>query len=259
MLLKRLAFLPCVLAVGFASSARQTSTTVTQDPQAIVVLQRSISTMGSSLPSDSVATGSVQTVAGSQASLGTIQILTKGSAESLVQMTMPDATRTTIYANGQANELVGATVTISTLELAVTSQAPYFPIPLFAAMLSDPDYSFEYVALESSNGVSLHHIRTWDSYATQPGLQSLSSLSTRDIWIDANSSLPQRISYVSRPARGAVAGTTVDVFLSNYQNSSGVLYPSSIQKSLNGTPWASISIQSVSFNTGLSDSSFPIQ
>jgi hypothetical protein len=259
MLLKRLALLPCVLAVGFASNAQQTSTTVTQDPQAITVLQQSIKTMGSTLPSDSVATGSVQTVAGSQTSQGTIRILTRGSAESLVQMTMPDATRTTIYANGQANELIGAAVTISPLELVVTSQAADFPIPLFVGLLNDPDTSFQYVGLESSNGASLHHIQTWDSYASQPGLQSLSSLSTRDIWIDANSGLPQRISYVSHPAQGAVVGTSIDVFLSNYQNSSGVLYPSTIQKSLNGTPWASITIQSVAFNTGLSDSSFPIQ
>ena len=259
MILKRLALLSCVLAVSFASNAQQTSTTVTRDPQAIAVLQQSITMMGSSLPSDSVATGSVQTVAGSQTSQGTIRILTKGSAESLVQMTMPDATHTTIYANGQANELIGTAVTISPLELVVTSQAADFPIPLFVGLLNDPDTSFQYVALESSNGASLHHIRTWDSYASQPGLQSLSNLSTRDIWIDANSGLPQRISYVSHPAQGAVAGTVIDVFLSNYQSWSGVLYPSSIQKSLNGTPWASVTIQTVAFNTGLTDSSFPIQ
>lgn len=259
MFLKRLAILNSILLVILSVPAQQTSTTATKDPLAISVLQKSVNAMASMQPSDSVATGNIETMAGSQASQGTIRILTRGTAESLVQMTMPDVTRTTIYANGQANELNGATVAVSSLELVVTSQAPDFPVPLFTGLLNDPDSSFQYVALESSNGVSLHHIRTWDSYASQPGLQSLSNLSTRDIWIDANSALPQRISYVSHPAQGAVAGTAVDVFYSNYQNWSGVLYPSSIQKSLNGTPWASITIQSVSFNTGLTDSSFPIQ
>ena len=64
---------------------------------------------------------------------------------------------------------------------------------------------------------------------------------------------------VRRPAHGAVAGVAVDVFYSNYQNSSGILYPSNIRKSLNGTPWATITIQSIAFNTGLTDSDFPVQ
>jgi hypothetical protein len=155
--------------------------------------------------------------------------------------------------------LSGATVAVLPLELVVTSQAADFPMALFAALLNDPDTSFQYVALESSNGLSLHHIQTWDSFASQPTLQDLATFSMRDIWIDASSGLPQRVSYVRRPAQGAVAGVTTDVFYSNYQNWSGVLYPSTIQKSLNGTPWATITIASVSLNIGLTDANFPVQ
>jgi len=259
MRLKRLVPLTSILIVALSSHAWQTSTTATRDPQAISILQQSIKNMGSTLPSDSVATGSVQTVAGSQTTEGTVRVLTRGTAQSLVQITTPNATQTCIYSNGRANELVGATVTVLPLELVVTSQAADFPTALFAALLNDPDTSFQYVALEASNSLSLHHIQAWDSFSSQPTLQALADFSMRDIWIDASSGLPQRVSYVRRPAHGAVAGVAIDVFYSNYQNSSGLLYPSTIQKSLNGTPWATITIQNVAFNTGLTDSDFPVQ
>lgn len=259
MLLKRLVPLVFVVVVTFPSHAWQTSTAPNRDPQSIAILQQSIINMGGTLPADSVATGNIQTVAGSQTSQGTIRILTKGTAESLVQITTPDTTQTCIFSNFQANELTGATVAVLPLELVVTSQAPDFPTPLLAALLNDPDTSFQYVALESANGLSLHHIQAWDSFASQPTLQGLADFSLRDIWINASTGLPQRISYERRPAHGAVAGVAVDVFYSRYQNSSGLLYPSTIQKSLNGTPWATITIQNVAFNTGLTDSDFPVQ
>ena len=259
MLLKRLVLVASFVFFAFPSHAWQTSTAPTRDPQAIAILRQSIINMGSTLPADSVASGTVQTVAGSQTTEGTVRILTRGTVQSLVQITTPDANQTCIYSNGRANELTGTTVTVLPLELVVTSQAADFPTPLLAALLNDPDTSFQYVALESSNGLSLHHIHAWDSFASQPTLQSLADFSLRDIWIDASSGLPQRISYVRRPAHGAVAGVAVDVFYSSYQHSSGLLYPSTIQESLNGTPWATITIQNVAFNTGLTDSDFPVQ
>jgi hypothetical protein len=171
---------------------------------------------------------------------------------------MPSGVQTVTYANRQASFTSGATTSVLPMELTLTSQAPDFPQPLLSAILNDPDTSSQYIGLEASNGQSLQHVRTWDSFASQPGLQTLSSFTTRDIWIDATTALVQRISYSSRPAQGPV-GVSVDVFFSNYQSASGVSYPYTIQKSLNGTPWATITIQSVSFNTGLTDASFSIQ
>jgi hypothetical protein len=38
-----------------------------------------------------------------------------------------------------------------------------------------------------------------------------------------------------------------------------VLYPFQINKSYNGTPWEAITIQSVSFNTGLTTAQFQVE
>jgi hypothetical protein len=114
------------------------SITPTVDPQSLTILQASLKAMGGSVPSDSEAAGAVTTVGG-QTDQGTIRSLTKSSGETSVEMAMPDATRTTVYANGQASESVGGVLTPLPLELAVTSQAPEFP--LIAALLNDPDTS----------------------------------------------------------------------------------------------------------------------
>jgi hypothetical protein len=215
--------------------------------------------MTSSVPSDSSATGTLQIIDGSQTSEGTVGILTKGSGESLVQLTTPNFTQTLIFANGQANQVVGTTVSVLSLERTQTTQAAEFPLPLLLAIINNSDNSLVYVGLETSTGQSLNHVQSCDTYASQSAMQPLASFSTRDIWFDASSGLPVRVSYLRRDAQGAVASVAVDIFFSNYQAAQGVLYPMTIQESLNGTPWATLSIQSVSFNVGLTDADFPIQ
>jgi hypothetical protein len=215
--------------------------------------------MAQTVPLDSIASGDIQIVAGSQTSQGTIRILTKGEDESFVEYTTNIETRALIYSSGQANELLAGKNKILPMELVVTSQAAEFPIPLMSALLNDPNTSFQYVGAEISDGLSLEHVRTWDSFASSPGLVVLSTFSTRDIWIDASSGLVQKISFAKRAARGASPSIPVTLFFSDYQVVSGVAYPYSIKKSVNGTPWATITIQSVSFNNGLSDSQFTVQ
>ena len=96
-------------------------------------------------------------------------------------------------------------------------------------------------------------------YASQPDQQFLAAFTVRDIWIDAKTNLPAKIAYSLRAGSGAVPSMAVEVTFSDYRAVSGVLYPFQISESLNGTPWLSITISSVSFNTGLTDSTFLIQ
>ncbi|MGB8521603.1 MAG: hypothetical protein WCD43_01435 [Candidatus Acidiferrales bacterium] len=259
MALKRLALLPCVLFVFLSAYAQQPSTTPSQDPQAISILQQSVSTMATTTPSDSIATGNVQIQAGGAQSTGTVRILTKGTAESLWQLTLPNSAKTIIFSNGQASESDGSAAQTLQLELAVTSQVTEFPLPLLISILNNPDSSSQYVGLETSGSTSLQHVRVWDSFASSPNLAALSTFSTKDIWIDASSGLVQRISFTVRSAQGASPGVAMDVYYSGYQVASGVAYPYNIQESMNGTPWASITIQTVSFNNGLTDSQFAVQ
>jgi hypothetical protein len=230
-----------------------------RDPQALAILEASIKAMGGTPPSDSTATGTVTQAAGQQSQEGTILVQTRGTDQSLEEITLPNSTTTTVY-----SRLIAAQTTNSnsqaalTGQVAVVSQTSFFPLPLLAAAVNNPDFSLQYIGLESVNGTSAEHIRIWNTFNSRPQGTGLVTPSTRDIWINPASNLPEKIAYSQQTSNPQVPPILVEVDLANYANSNGFAYPRGIAKSLNGTPWLTISIQSVAFNTGLSDSTFPV-
>jgi hypothetical protein len=261
--MKVLSFFSALLLTLPVSASPQTGSSSTtspqRDPQAVALLQTSVRSMGGTVPSDSVATGSIIIVAGSQTSTGTIRILTRGNSQTSQQITLPESTTTVTYSAGIASETLNSATTSLSLERAATSQSVCFPLPFLVGALASSDMSIQYVGLESLNQTSVQHIRFQNSFASQPNLQQLADFAIFDIWLDANTALPQRISFIRRDALGASPRIPMDTYFTSYQAISGVAYPSQIKVSFNGTPWATITISSVSFNTGLTDSSFSVQ
>ncbi len=230
-----------------------------RDPQAVAVLQQSLRAMGGTVPADSVATGTVVVVAGSTTENGTIRILTRGWDQSAEQLQLPSGNRAVVYSRGLANELHGATATSLQLELVATSQSPVFPFAILAGALTNPEVALQYVGLETLDGSPAHHIRFWNTFSSNPRFQELAEFSVKDLWIDAASGLPHKLAYDRRAGGGASPRIPAVVSFSDYRKVGGVLYPFLIQKSPNGTPWTTITVQSVSFNTGLTDSDFLVQ
>jgi hypothetical protein len=211
------------------------------------------------LPADSTASGTVTIVEGSSTSSGTIQIRTRGFDQTSEQVQVGGTNRLLVFSKGEAAETTGTQTQFLQSELAVTSQCAAFPLPLLATTLNNPDTALQYVGLESENGLSVHHVRYWNSFASRTKLQFLAEFTTTDLWINANTGRPERLSYFRRAGRASEPRTMIDIYFSNYQNIAGVAYPFLIQKSLNGSPWMTISISKVAFNTGLTESSFSVQ
>jgi len=247
-----------ILQAAAAQTPTTTGSTPSVDPQAVAVLQHSVAAMGATVPSDSTATGTITTVAGSLTESGTITILTRGTNQTSEQIETPHGS-TVVYSQGQASSVAAATPTNFTMERSVTSQSPYFPLALFVGALNNADTAYKYIGVETLNGASVQHIQIWNSFASTPPLQSIAQYSMRDIWIDSQSGLPVKVFYTRRDAGGSAPSFAMEVFFSNYKDVSGVLYPYSIQASFNGTPWATIAIQCVTLNAGLTDSNFPVQ
>jgi hypothetical protein len=241
-----------------AQQKAQTAVAPTRDPQALAVLQQSFTAMGKTLPADSVATGTVLLVEGSSNLEGTIRIVTRGADQSIEDITLENDHRVVVYSRLAAKETRAGKTSVASLELSLSSQTPDFPLPLIVWALASPDASASYVGLEQVNGESLHHIRIWNAFTSNPALQSRAEFSIRDIWIDSARFLPRKISYVRRVASGAVPRIPVEVIFTNYQETSGILYPFLIQKKFNGTPWATITISTVRLNTGLAETDFPV-
>jgi hypothetical protein len=71
------------------SPPQQASPAPTSDPQAVAAIQQAAIAMGGSAPSDSTATGTITTVAGSPTENGTITILTRGTDQTSEQIQTP--------------------------------------------------------------------------------------------------------------------------------------------------------------------------
>jgi hypothetical protein len=243
-----------------ASSQTQTSTqTLVRDPQALALLQGAATAMGSPQPTDSVASGSITTVAGSTTDSGTVRILTKGTSETAVEAQMASGSNwSIIYANGEANRVDSTGNVALPLEQVASSQSTYFLLPVISGVLANSDACYQYIGLETLNGASAQHIRVWNSFNSTASMQFLSSFTNLDLWVDPTSGLPTQVSFVSRSGGGSAPKIPITVSYSNYQSVNGVLYPHQIQQTVNGTLWATVTIQSVIFNSGLSDSNFPV-
>lgn len=251
-------FAVSLLSFGTAIQAQQSPAPVIpkRDPTAIALLQESVGAMAASAPSDSSATGTINIVEGSTNQSGSISIQTRGSGETAEIINLPEEQRSVIYSYGEAKEVNGTESVNLPLELILVDQSADFPLPLLSAMLSYSDESFRYIGQETLNGMMVQHIQVWNSFASKPRLQKLAPLSTRDIWFDSASHLPVKVAYSRRAGRGAVPAIPVEIDFSGYKNVDGVFYPFQINKLYNGTPWQTITIQNVSFNTGLTDSQF---
>jgi len=241
------------------SSPQQTAPSIIpRDGQAVALLQSSVRAMGGSVPSDSTATGSVVIVAGSLTTSGTVRILTRGTDQTLEQRFLPQSTEVTVYSRGAANALTNGTPQSLSLERTASCQSAAFPLPFLAAALTNSDEAIQYVAFETLGQTQVQHIRVWNTFNSNSSLQFLSEFTSTDIWFDASTSLPRIISFIRRDGGGASPKTLLTVSYSDFQATSGIFYPKSTQISINDTPWATTIIQSVSFNTGLTDADFPL-
>jgi hypothetical protein len=230
----------------------------TRDPQAVARLQASAAAMAKASPADSVATGTVTLVAGSSTDQGTVRILTRGTAETAVEVQTSNTSWTVTYSSSKASRADGTTTKSLYLEQAASSRCVYFPYPVISDLLTNPDAAFTYVGQETSEQGTLQHIQAWNTFNSNPALRFLSEFTVVDIWLDEVSGLPRQISFIRRRGGGSAPRIPVTISYSNYRNAGGVLYPYLIEESVNGTVWATITIESVVFNSGLSDANFTV-
>jgi hypothetical protein len=241
------------------SFAQATSVTPpVRDAQAVSYLQKSVAAMAATPPADSSATGSVTIVAGSETTQGTIKILTRGTAETSVQVQSASESWSVIFSSGEANKVEASATSILCLERAASSQSLHFPLPYLTALLNNPDYSLQYIGNEVVGTSSATHIRVRNTYNSTPTYQFLSDFTAADIWLDATTSLPTKIAMIRRDGGGSSPKIPISITYSNYQTISGVQYPFTIEEFVTETLWATTTIQSVAFSTGLTDASFPI-
>jgi hypothetical protein len=249
-----------ILASIILCQQNATSSDLQNSAEATQLLEKSYQVMGGPPPSDTVATGSVTVVAGTDTETGTAKILTKNSNESLEEISLSKGINRTIYSHGAAAVLVpGSDLQEATMERTASSQTSIYPLPLIAGIISSTDSMYKLIGTEDVQGLTCLHILTWNSFASYPKVQFLSEFTKRDIWVEVQTGLLRRLSYEIRDAGGAAPRLSMDIYYSDYRSIGVGLYPFAIKESMNGTPWMEITIQNAHANAGLTDSTFQIQ
>ncbi|HEY2548662.1 MAG TPA: hypothetical protein VGI46_21485 [Candidatus Acidoferrum sp.] len=257
-LLSRFAFSSC-FTVAQQTPPPPATQSPQHDAQAVTLVQQSVAAMAGTVPTDSSASGTVTIVEGSTTQSGSIQILTLGTSQTSETITLPDNQRATVYSNGDAKEVNSTVSLITPLQLSLTEESPDFPLPILLSALGNADEAFRYVGAETLNSEPVQHIQVWNSFASQPSRSALAPFSKLDIWLDSSSGLVVKLLYTRHTGGGAAPAFPVEVQFSNYTKVNGILYPFQINKSFNGVPWQTITIQNVSFNTGLTAAQFQVQ
>ena len=147
-------------------SSQQSTAKPQRDPQATVLLQISVRSMGGMVPSDSIASGNTLIVEGSLTSSGPVRVLTRGTNQTSIQFQTTNVNWSLIYSNGEANRVDATGTKVLPLELAASSQSLYFPFPFLAGILNNPDISLQYVGQESLDLAQANHIRVQNTFAS---------------------------------------------------------------------------------------------
>jgi len=243
-------------SAGGSSQLQAATPQALQSSTQAVTIASMLQRMGGLPPKDSLATANVTVTAGRTSESGTMRILTRGTTQTLEEISIPSGMQRFVFSEGEGLRFSKDKTGGMSFEESLSAQSPLFILPLLSAQLSDSESIIEDLGIDNLNDKGKNHFRVSKTFASNKQLQHYSKFTTRDIWIDPLSGLATRIAYERRRASGAVPAIAVSVEYSDYRQIGGFLYPFSIRKFINGTLWADIRIQTVVFDTNIPSSDF---
>jgi len=269
-------FLPCFLSLTFLfvsltfspQLAGQTTTPAppTSDPQAIAFATNALAALtGTVQVSDVTLTGTATRTAGSDVETGAVTLKALGTANSRMDLSTSSGTRSEIRTNasgfpqGTWIGLDGTSHTIASHN-CLTDAVWFFPAFSILSQAANVNVLATYVGQETRNGASVQHLRfTQPLSATADPTGLLTALTTEDIYLDPNSFFPVAILFNTHADSNAAVNVAVEIDFSNYQVTGGAQAPTRIQELLNNSLFLDITVQSVTLNSGLTQSTFSTQ
>jgi hypothetical protein len=235
---------------------------VIRDSTAARTLANSVIRMGGLAPQDSTATATMSVGSGTSIATGSMKFSTRGLNQTAEDITLPVGSQSLIFSLGASNDKrPGAKPgeDSSSFELSLTAQSPLFPLPWLVDKLNNADIAIQNVGNEVLNGNPSTHVRLTNTFNSNPNLKHYASFTTTDLWLDAKTGLPSKISYERRTAGGPEPTIPISYEFSDYRNVQGVLYPFQVRKIVNGTVSGVITVQSVQINSGVADAVFAVR
>jgi hypothetical protein len=261
----RLAFLVFFAFFAQFTFAQQTATS---SPQVLLLLQRSLSALaGGQTLTDVTLSGTARRIAGSDDESGTVTAKALVTGEARIDLSLPSGTRSELRSLsnncpvGSWSGPDGVAHPVSNHNL-MTDSSWFFPPFTAARLVSSQTYVFSYVGQETRSAQTVLHV-TASQPTTVTGLSTqqvalLQHLTQMDIFLDSATLLPAALSFNTHPDNDMGLDIVIEIRFSNYQTLNGVHVPLHVQKFLNNSLVLDLEIQSATFNTGLTASSFSL-
>jgi hypothetical protein len=248
----------CFALVLF-TSAQQTTTQATQ---ASVFLQSALATLvGTNSVTDVTLSGTAHYITGSDDETGT-GVLKAIVGASRVDLTLPSGQRTEII-NIAGDQPVGTWIGTDGVSHAIADHNlllidptwffPFFPISCGLAT----GYTATYVGQETIDSVAVQHLsitqQPFDSSDTSALLQHLSQV---DLYLDSSTLLPVALAFNIHSDDNTLLDIPIEVRFADYRSVNGAQVPFHVQRFLNNGLILDLQLQTVTFNSGLTASSF---
>jgi hypothetical protein len=231
------------------------------DPQALLCAAQSIVAITSGKQIlDVTLSGRVTWTVGKESETGTVTLWALRTGESRVDLALSSGNRKEIRDSSTATGRGAWPNPTGRTELSsphnCSADSVWF-FPALGSLSARPNEVLSYVGWETRNGSAVQHIR---SYVCMPSRATLSpsiqQLRGMDFYLDSATHLPVATVFNTHPNDAADSNIAIEIDFQNYQQIDGMQVPMRIRRFVQGTLLADISLDTASFNTGLSLATF---
>jgi hypothetical protein len=228
--------------------------------QAATVLSNCSAAMGSSATAqiaDSVMQATVKNSATPDAASKTVTIKAKGTNELRWESEVNGSPSVIIESNGVQKQSTPKGWRRMASDNSIHVRMLHLPALLIGQELTRTDLAATYVDEEALNGRSVYHVTLTRVFNFQNGNDAkLTKDSQVDVFIDAQTNLIAKISYIHLSEVDWRIGFPVEIYYDNYQTVQGMLVPFHQRIIYNKGNTSDMVVTSVTFNNGLADTIF---
>ena len=264
-------FLSLFLMVGLSAVAHQqtvSATTptqsLTQDPQALTVVQQAFAAMGGAqaiLLTDCLATGQAQ-IFSPDGTSATFPITKKSKGTKMIrtELQRPEGTHTRIVNNGLSALInFDGTVRHQRSNSTVAERIEHIPVLSTLSEWESTNIEIRYVGTDNVNGAPVQVVAIAFNPTSDPQWTSFyRSLTQTLFFIDQGTSLVSKMQYQNFADDNSDVSERVEVLFSVYRAVTGVLVPFTQTTYADGQLRSKVTFTNVAFNVGLADSEFAI-
>ncbi len=233
-----------------------------RDAQAVAILTQALNAAGGITAlgaiQDFTASGRITYYWAGQETSGPVALRGRGPDEFRMDAELPEGTRSWAVTRegGTLKQPDGSTSPIANHN-AIKLGSLTFYLPKIVAAFNDPGTTISYHGFAKCDGLQLHHIRIQRSPAAV-GSTLLNSLTLADFYIDPTTSFVVRIEDTTHPENTFTESFRHVVRFSDFRSVSGIIVPFKISEETLEQRILSIQLDSIKFNSGLTDLDFQI-